>query len=684
MIGDVRKFRFWCQKVLPLVYDNSLSYYEVLCKVVQYLNRVIEDVNKIPEYIDAVITERISDEHLMELIEQFTAKIEEAISANNEGSNTNSMHDYAIGTMFWWNGSLYRAIRHIDAGDTLIIGTNVEEIHLDNIINTFVDNIKRSVSAHDDGYNTNATFNLSEGEWVWLNDRLYIAKANITEGTAYVFTGDNANVEELTIEEALNDAIASIQSALVLLDGKINDNTTAINNNTSAINGNTTAINGLVTEVDGVKGTIGTLSNLHTTDKSSVVNAINETYDYATITLENKITNLNNKIDAVEAGEFKCYDNNAQMIADDALEVGDYVMTAGYTNVGDNGNCKYAIVDSNDFDDIALHNGLYAHRIVDYIRAEQFGCVCDGVTDDYAGFSKACAYSAHYRLPLMIYGIIAIAGTINLTNWLTIKGAHDGATLIELNETDLFYANSTLYFVTIESLRLRGHNNKGSAINFDNPANESNVNPNSSTFKNLDVEYFNFGFKVGLHWLTVILEDLAIHDCNHGVYWAGHDGAMFNFKIWDCNGNYGAIYVIGASNRFINGKVWLCINAGAQAAIFVGGDAGRRNMFNDIEIQDCGHCGMKISAKGTVATNISCSENNHENVANACGLAINTTHCIVEVACSNLGRGTEQKYGLNVGGSNNTIIASIFDQITGNYTGSMSNSTFIVNGVAVS
>lgn len=36
-------FRFWCQKVLPLVYDDSLSYYELLCKVVKYLNDVIED-----------------------------------------------------------------------------------------------------------------------------------------------------------------------------------------------------------------------------------------------------------------------------------------------------------------------------------------------------------------------------------------------------------------------------------------------------------------------------------------------------------------------------------------------------------------------------------------------------------------------------------------------------------------
>lgn len=42
-----KHFRFWCQKVLPLVYDDSLSYYEVLCKVVNYINNLITNSNEI-------------------------------------------------------------------------------------------------------------------------------------------------------------------------------------------------------------------------------------------------------------------------------------------------------------------------------------------------------------------------------------------------------------------------------------------------------------------------------------------------------------------------------------------------------------------------------------------------------------------------------------------------------------
>ena len=40
----LQPFKYWCQKVLPLVYDDSLSYYELLCKVVDYLNKTMEDV----------------------------------------------------------------------------------------------------------------------------------------------------------------------------------------------------------------------------------------------------------------------------------------------------------------------------------------------------------------------------------------------------------------------------------------------------------------------------------------------------------------------------------------------------------------------------------------------------------------------------------------------------------------
>ena len=36
------KYMFYCQKILPLVYEDSLSYYEVLCKLSDYIKTILE------------------------------------------------------------------------------------------------------------------------------------------------------------------------------------------------------------------------------------------------------------------------------------------------------------------------------------------------------------------------------------------------------------------------------------------------------------------------------------------------------------------------------------------------------------------------------------------------------------------------------------------------------------------
>lgn len=49
-------FRYWCQTALPLVYDDSLSYYELLNKVVVYLNNVISDMTNATTNIDSLLS----------------------------------------------------------------------------------------------------------------------------------------------------------------------------------------------------------------------------------------------------------------------------------------------------------------------------------------------------------------------------------------------------------------------------------------------------------------------------------------------------------------------------------------------------------------------------------------------------------------------------------------------------
>ena len=51
---DIDKIKMWCYKVLPLVYDDSLSYYEVLCKVVKKLNELIDNYSASGETIKEI------------------------------------------------------------------------------------------------------------------------------------------------------------------------------------------------------------------------------------------------------------------------------------------------------------------------------------------------------------------------------------------------------------------------------------------------------------------------------------------------------------------------------------------------------------------------------------------------------------------------------------------------------
>lgn len=55
MVGrNVRPLRYWVQKILPLVYDDSLSYYELLNKVVYKLNECISSNDQIVEYVNGI------------------------------------------------------------------------------------------------------------------------------------------------------------------------------------------------------------------------------------------------------------------------------------------------------------------------------------------------------------------------------------------------------------------------------------------------------------------------------------------------------------------------------------------------------------------------------------------------------------------------------------------------------
>lgn len=111
MSGNIQNIKFWCQKVLPLVYDDSLSYYEVLCKLVTQLNNFIDDYNEFvsefPDEIEALVAQEL-DAYVARLIGDF-----KSFPLTNFGK-----------VMRWTHDAYDRPFRILCIGDSITAGTD--------------------------------------------------------------------------------------------------------------------------------------------------------------------------------------------------------------------------------------------------------------------------------------------------------------------------------------------------------------------------------------------------------------------------------------------------------------------------------------------------------------------------------------------------------------------------------
>ena len=71
----VEKIRYWCNKILPLAYDDSLSYYEVLARVQEKINELIQAHNELPDYIKEAVIEYAHSEEFNDYIKGIFANL---------------------------------------------------------------------------------------------------------------------------------------------------------------------------------------------------------------------------------------------------------------------------------------------------------------------------------------------------------------------------------------------------------------------------------------------------------------------------------------------------------------------------------------------------------------------------------------------------------------------------------
>lgn len=206
----INNFKFWCQKVLPLVYDDSLSYYEVFCKMAEYLNAVIDNVNSLPEYIQSLVT----DENLKDILSELLDELREQIAAANERENKNASEDRTIGEWVWLEGELYQITQNITAGTTYIPATNCTKITVEEVISNIeqtvssvyesINNINTEISDLKNIINNGKIINVLNSEGNTFTEKL---KQAISEcpihGTVYIPFGEYEITETIIVNKPI-------------------------------------------------------------------------------------------------------------------------------------------------------------------------------------------------------------------------------------------------------------------------------------------------------------------------------------------------------------------------------------------------------------------------------------------------------------------------------------------------
>lgn len=92
----MEKIKFWCFKILPLVYDDSLSYYEVLCKLREKLNELIDAVNNgFEELIPEALEDYMSTDEFKAWLQDYVSEYIETEAFDEEVRNI--IQSYAKG-----------------------------------------------------------------------------------------------------------------------------------------------------------------------------------------------------------------------------------------------------------------------------------------------------------------------------------------------------------------------------------------------------------------------------------------------------------------------------------------------------------------------------------------------------------------------------------------------------------
>ena len=227
----------WVQRILPLVYDDSLSYYEVLAKVVEKINILINNNNNIPAYVKQVFNEFIESGQLEILVKQIIDRQDIVVNVKYPPENVvAAVGDGATNDTAAFNSCIAYGVKngipvYIPAGtymlDAITINGNVQ------IFGTPKTNLYLNVKPE-----AGALFTIEGGNVRLFNLTAYGQHAKQPSDTTFLYVNEqNANVE------VKNVSVYEFNRGFELLNTKSfkAESCNFVNNGTNAITTSNTA-----------------------------------------------------------------------------------------------------------------------------------------------------------------------------------------------------------------------------------------------------------------------------------------------------------------------------------------------------------------------------------------------------------------------------------------------------------
>lgn len=193
----------WVQRILPLVYDDSLSYYEVLAKVVEKINILINNNNNIPAYVKQVFNEFIESGQLEILVKQIIDRQDIVVNVKYPPEGVTAAHgDGATNDTAAFNSCIAYGVKngipvYIPAGtymlDAITINGNVQ------IFGTPKTNLYLNVKPE-----AGAMFTIEGGNVGLFNLTAYGQHSKQPSDTTFLYVNEqtaNVEVRNLTVSQ---------------------------------------------------------------------------------------------------------------------------------------------------------------------------------------------------------------------------------------------------------------------------------------------------------------------------------------------------------------------------------------------------------------------------------------------------------------------------------------------------